>query len=66
MGDPDYLGHLGHLGHFLVDQVGFIRKLNYLDVIRIFNRSHVFKKKTLISDKQVNLGSGECTEPSLV
>ena len=33
--DPDYLGH------FLVGQVGVIHKLNYLDVIRIFNRSHV-------------------------
>ena len=61
--DPEYLGHLGH---FLVGQVGLIRKLNYLDVTRIFNRSHVLWKKTLASDKQVNLGSGECTEPSLV
>ena len=33
--DPDYLGH------FLVGQVGVIHKINYLDVIRIFNRSHV-------------------------
>ena len=36
--DPDYLGHLGH---FLVGQVDLIRKLIYLDVTRIFNRSHV-------------------------
>ena len=33
--DPN---NLGHLGHFLVDQVGLIHKLNYLDVTRI---SHV-------------------------
>ena len=26
---------------FLVGQVGLIHKLNYLDVTRIFNRSHV-------------------------
>ena len=51
---------------FLVGQVGLIHKLNYLDVTWIFNRSHVLWKKTLASDKQVNLGSGECTEPSLV
>ena len=36
--DPDYPGHLGH---FLVGQAGLIRKLIYLDVTRIFNRSHV-------------------------
>ena len=33
--DPD---NLGHLGQFFVDQEGFIRKLNYMDVTRI---SHV-------------------------
>ena len=33
--DPN---NLGHLGHFLVDQVGLIHKLNYLDVTWI---SHV-------------------------
>ena len=27
---------------FLVGQLGLIHKLNYLDVTRIFNRSHVF------------------------
>ena len=37
----DDLDYLGHLGHFLVDQVGLIRKLNYLDLTQIFNRSHV-------------------------
>ena len=52
--------------NFLVGQVGLIHKLNYLDVTRIFNRSHFLQKKTLVSDKQVNLGSSECTEPSLV
>ena len=31
--DPD---NVGHLGHFLMGQVGLIRKLNYLDVTRIF------------------------------
>ena len=36
--DPDYLGHLSH---FLVGQVGIIRKLNYLGVTQIFNRSHI-------------------------
>ena len=36
--DPDYLGHLDH---FLVGQVGLIRKLNYLNVTGIFNRSYV-------------------------
>ena len=36
--DPD---NLGHLGHFLVGQVDLIHKLNYMDVTRIFNRSHV-------------------------
>ena len=36
---------------FLVGQVGLIHKLNYLDVTRIFNRSHVLQKKTLASDK---------------
>ena len=36
--DPDYLDHLGH---FLVGRVGIIRKLSYLDVTWIFNRSHV-------------------------
>ena len=51
---------------FLVGQVGLIYKLNYLDVTRIFNRSHVLCKKTLAPDKQVNLASGECTKPSLV
>ena len=51
---------------FLVGQVGLIHKLNYLDVTRIINRSHVLWKKTLASGKQVNLGSGECTEPSLI
>ena len=62
--DPDYLGH------FLMGQVGLIHELNYLDVMQTFNRSHgcmhVLWKKTLASDKQVNLGSDECTEPSLV
>ena len=37
--DPDYLGHL------LVDQAGLIRKLNYLDVTRMFNRSQVLYKR---------------------
>ena len=41
-------------------------KFYYLDVTQIFNRSHVLWKKTLASDKWVNLGSGECTSPSLV
>ena len=50
----------------LVGKVGFICKLNYLDVTQIFNRSHVLWKKTLAPDKWVNLGLGECTEPSLV
>ena len=36
--DPDYLVNLGT---FLVGQVGLIRKLNYLNVTWIFNRSHV-------------------------
>ena len=36
--ESDDLDYLGHLGHFLVGQVGLIRKLNYLDVTRIFNR----------------------------
>ena len=57
--DPEYLGH------FLVGQVGLIHKLNYLDVTCISNRSHVLWKKILESDKRVNFGSGECTEPSL-
>ena len=37
--DPDYLSHL------LVDQAGLIRKLNYLDVTRMFNRSQVLYKR---------------------
>ena len=63
--DPDYLAHLGH---FLVGQMGLICKINYLDLTWIFNRSHILQKKTLASDKPMNLGSGECTdhEPSLV
>ena len=48
-------------------QVGLIRKLRKLSGCDPdFNRSHVLWKKTLASDKQVNLGPGECTEPSLV
>ena len=45
---PDYLGH------FLVDQVGLIHKLNYLDVTRIYNRSHVLLEQVdiLISKNQ--------------
>ena len=42
---------MDYLGHFLVGQVGLIRKLNYLDVTQMFNRSHVLLKKTLASDK---------------
>ena len=61
---------LDYLGHFLMGQVGLIHELNYLDVMQTFNRSHgcmhVLWKKTLAFDKQVNLGSDECTEPSLV
>ena len=37
--DLDNLGHLGYLGHFLEGQVGFIQKINYLDVTRIY---HIF------------------------
>ena len=37
---------------FLMDQAGLIRKLNYLDVTQIFNRSHVLKKT---AGKRVNL-----------
>ena len=29
----DDLDNLGHLGHFSVGQVGFIHKINFLDVI---------------------------------
>ena len=61
--DPDYLGHLGH---FFGGSSRSHRKLNYLDVNWTFNRSHVPWKKTLASDKRVNLGPGECIEPSLV
>ena len=61
--DPNYLGHLDHC---LVGQVRLICKLNFLDVTWIFNRLHVLGKKTLASEKRVNLWSGECTEPSLV
>ena len=39
-GGSDDLDYLDHLDHFLVGQVGFICKLNYLDVTWIFNRSH--------------------------
>ena len=53
----DNLGYLGQLGHFLVGQAGPIHKLNYLDVTWAFNQSHVLKKKTLVFDKQANLGS---------
>ena len=51
---------------FLVSQVGLIHKLNYLNVAQIFNRSRVLWKKTLVSDKRVNLGPVEWTKPSLV
>ena len=61
--DPDYLGHLGH---FFGESSRSYHKLNYLDVNWTFNRSHVLWKKTLASDKWVNLGPGGCTEPSLV
>ena len=44
---------------FLEGQVGLIRKLNYLDVIRIW-------KTVLASGKWVNFGFDECTEISLV
>ena len=40
---------------FLMGQAGLIRKLNYLDVTQIFNRSHVLKKTALASGKWVNL-----------
>ena len=51
---------------FLMGQVGLIRKLNYLDVTQILNRSHVLKKAALASDKQVIFAFGECTESLLV
>ena len=47
----DDLDYLGHLGHFLVGQMGFIHKLNYLDVTRILI-DHMFfgKRHWLISE----------------
>ena len=62
----DDLGYLDQMGHFLVCQAGLIHKLDYLDVTQIFNRSYILYKKTMVSDKQVNLGSGKCTESSQV
>ena len=44
-------------------QVGHIHKLNYLDVTRT---SHILYKTVLESSKWVNLGSGKCTELSLM
>ena len=38
---------LDYLGHFLVGQVGLIRKLNYLGVTQVFNRSHDFLEKDI-------------------
>ena len=51
----------------LVSQVGLIYKLtSYLDVTRIFNRLHVlYKDIVLVTDKRVNFGFHEHTEPSL-
>ena len=40
--ESDYSDYLGHL---LVDQAGLIRKLNYLDVTWMFNRSQVLYKR---------------------
>ena len=48
---------------FLEGQVGFICKLNYLDVTRI---SHVLEKTMLASGKRVNFGSDECAQISFV
>ena len=39
--DPKYVGHLGHFFGGSTGEVGLIHKLNYLDVTRIINRSHV-------------------------
>ena len=45
-----------YLGHFLVGQVGLILELNYLDVTRIFNTSHVLWKKHWHLRSECNLG----------
>ena len=38
----DDLDSMDHLGHLLMGQVSHMHKLNYLDVIQIFNGSHVY------------------------
>ena len=59
----DDLGYLDQMGHFLECQAGLIHKVG---VTQIFNRSYILYKRTMVSDKQVNLGSGKCTESSQV
>ena len=57
---------MGHLGHFFDGSSGSHPQTKLSGCDPDFYRSYILYKTVLASGKQVNLGSGECTELSLV